>query len=97
MCLINAWSFWGPPPLSPPLSPVPDSILHSWGFQISEAVLFFYTAPGPKLSMSGMYLIELGMGLYMVNMKQEDVKKGNLKEGTGNCKDSKWPCEWCYF
>lgn len=47
--------------------------------------------------MLGMYLIELEMGLYMVNMKQEDVEKRNLKEGTGNCKDSKWPCEWCYF
>ena len=47
--------------------------------------------------MLGMYLIELEMGLYMVNMKQEDVEKRNLKEGTGNCKGSKWPCEWCYF
>lgn len=42
---------------------------------MSEAVLFFYTVPGPKLSMLGMYLIELEMGLYMVNMKQEDVKR----------------------
>lgn len=43
---------------------------------MSEVVLFFYTVPGPKLSMLGMYLMYLiEMGLYMVSMKQEDVKR----------------------
>lgn len=63
----------------------------------------FYIVPGPNLAL-GMYLTELTEifnwirdEVYVVNRKQEDVKRGIWKKVQGSVRMVNEPCEWYYF